>query len=375
LLLGVLAALPALSIDISSPTLPLIPQALGTSTTVASLTVTLFMIGFAFGQLGGGRLSDRHGRRPVLLAGLACYTLAGVACAATLSGAMLLAARLTQGLGAGACFVLSFATVQDLFKGDNARARRSYVTMVFGIAPMLAPATGSVLSGVAGWRSVYAALALGGCALLIVAALGVAESRPTPLAGADHKRFRDDAKFVRITLVNALSYGGMFTFIAGSSIVIIGQMGHSSAVFSAIFACTAAALTAGAWTNGRLSRRGVQAPVILLPALIGAAGAGLALAIACLAGMASGEILLPLLLVEMFCRGTIAPNLQHLAIERWPDRAGAASAAVGVAQLLSAAFASGVVSLFLANHGATAIAVPMALLATAALIMWRRIKA
>jgi MFS transporter, DHA1 family, multidrug resistance protein len=377
LLLGVLAALPALSIDISAPTLPLIPTALGTSSTVSSLTVSLFMTGFAFGQLSGGRLSDRHGRRPVLLAGLACYTLAGIACAAALSGAMLLIARLTQGLGAGACFVLSFATVQDLFEGDNARTKRSYVTVVFGVAPMLAPAVGSLLSGLAGWRAVYAALALGGCGLFAVSALGVAESRPmaaTEAAGAGHDRIRRDRTFVRITLANALSYGGMFAYIAGSPIVIIGQMHHSSAVFSAIFASTAAALTAGAWINGRLSRRGVQAVVILRPALAGAAGAGLALAAACLAGETSAAILLPLLLVMMFCRGTIAPNLQHLAIERWPNRAGAASAAVGVAQLLSAAAASAVVGIYLPNHGATAIGVPMALLATAALVVWGRME-
>ena len=80
-LLGVFAALPAVSIDVSAPTLAIIPQALGTSTTVASLTLSLFMVGFAIGQLGGGRLSDRVGRRPVLLAGLTSYTLASIACA------------------------------------------------------------------------------------------------------------------------------------------------------------------------------------------------------------------------------------------------------------------------------------------------------
>jgi DHA1 family bicyclomycin/chloramphenicol resistance-like MFS transporter len=378
-LLGVLAALPALSIDIAAPTLALIPEALGTSSTVASLTLSLFVVGFACGQLGGGRLSDLRGRRPVLLAALACYTLAGLGCTAAASGLMLLLARLAQGLGAGACFVLSFATVQDLFEGEAARTKRSYVTVVFGIIPMLAPAVGAFLSGSAGWRAVYAVLAVGGGCLLAIVALGMEESRraapapPIVAALARPRRIRDDRTFVRVTLANALSYAAIFTYIAGAPIIIIGQMHYSSAVFAAVFASTAAALAAGAWTNGRLSVRGVQVAATLAPALVVSAAAAIALAAACVGGQISGTVLVPLLLVTMFCRGVIAPNMQHLAIERWPDQAGAASATVGVSQLLAAAIASAVVGVLMPDYGAAGVAVPMALLATAALFVWRRI--
>jgi DHA1 family bicyclomycin/chloramphenicol resistance-like MFS transporter len=374
-LLGVLAALPALSIDISAPTLPLLPQALGTSATVASLTLSLFVTGFAFGQLGGGRLSDRHGRRPILLAGLACYTLASIACTGSPSGVALLVSRFVQGLGAGACSVLSFAMVQDLFIGDAARAKRSYVTVVFGVVPMLAPAAGAFLSYLAGWRAVHGVLALAGGALLLIAVPGVAESLPTsahpatPRAGPG-PRLLHDPRFIAITLANALSYGCIFAYIAGSPMVIVDEMRHSSAVFAVVFASTAAALTAGAWMNGWLSRRGIGAGVVLNPSLGVAAGAALGLAAAGLAGATSGTILIPLLLVVMFARGAIAPNLQHLAIERWPDRAGVASAAVGVSQLLSGAAASAVVGALLPYYGLRAVAVPMALLAAGALIVW-----
>ena len=389
-LLGLFAALPALSIDVSAPTLALLPEALGTSRTIAGLTLSLFMVGFALGQFGGGGLSDGRGRRPVLLSGLACFTAAGVACALSLSGGVLALSRLIQGFGAGACFVIAFAMVQDLFEGDAARAKRSYVTVIFGAVPILAPAVGSMLTELFGWRSVHWVLALAGGLLLVVTWIGVAESKLTSRAAAaqtgeaqtgeaetsrtgneDMPPLWHDAGFVRITLANALSYGAVFAYIAGSPVVIIGQMGLPSMVFAGVFASTAAALAAGAWISGRLSHCGVSAIVLLDPSLIAAAAATLALAAISLSGITSGAILIPLLLAVLFTRGIIAPNLQHLAIERQRERAGAASAAVGVSQLMAGALASAVVAFLLQFFGLSAVAAVMALFATGALVAWR----
>ncbi len=372
ILLGILAALPALSIDISAPTLQLLPAALRTSTTVAGLTLSLFMAGFALGQVSGGGLSDRIGRKPVLLGGLACYTAAGVACALAPNGPALVIARFIQGLGAGACSVLSFAVVQDWFEGDAARTKRAYVTVVFGVVPVLAPALGALLSNLAGWRAVHGILALAGGLLLAVTWRGIAESRrarPSPAPDAT-SRLRDDSQFIGLALANALSYGAIFTYIAGSPIIIIGQMGLSSMVFAAIFAGTALALTAGAWASGRLSRQGYAATALLNHSLGAATVAALALTVASLTGVTSGMILVPLLLVVLFTRGTIAPNLQHLAMERRQEQAGVASAAIGVSQLLSGALTSAVVAVLLPHFGASAVAIPMALLAAAALVIW-----
>lgn len=270
-LLGVFAALPALSVDISAPTLPLLPEALGTNRTIAGLTLSLFMAGFAMGQFGGGGLSDGYGRRPVLLGGLANFALAGIACATSRSGDVLAISRLIQGFGAGVCSVISFAMVQDLFDGAAARAKRSYVTVIFGAVPMLAPALGSLLIDWFGWRSVHWSLAIAGTVLLAVSWIGVAESRPhtrTPLDRTTpvvQTRLRDDRRFIGIALANALSYGVIFAYIAGSPVIVMAQMGHSATVFSAVFASTAAALAVGAWTSGRLTRRGAQAAALINP--------------------------------------------------------------------------------------------------------------
>lgn len=376
-LLGLLAALPALSIDISAPTLPLLPAALGTNRTIAGLTLSLFMAGFALGQFGGGGMSDGFGRRPVLLGGLANFTLAGMACALSVSGDLLAISRLIQGFGAGVCSVISFAIVQDLFEGAAARAKRSYVAVVFGAVPILAPALGSVLTDWFGWRSVHWVLALAGGLLLAITWAGVAESRSArpglsdPAAPRAATPLWADSTFIGVALANALSYGAIFAYIAGSPVVVMAQMGHSADVFAGVFACTAAALAAGAWTGGRLSRRGANAYALLNPSLLAAALATVALAAASLAGATSGAVLLPLLLAVLFTRGIIAPNLQQLAIERQRDRAGVASAAVGVSQLTAGALASGVVAILLQSYGPSAVAVPMAVLAVGALGVWR----
>jgi MFS transporter, DHA1 family, multidrug resistance protein len=372
----VLAALPALSIDISAPTLVLLQKALGTSGIISGLTLSSFMGGFAIGQLLGGRSSDHSGRRPVMLAGLICYSIASVACALSPSGPILVISRFVQGLGAGACSVLSFAVVQDLFEGDAARTKRSYVTVIFGIVPMLAPALGSLLSYFVGWRSIHAMLALIGGSLLVVTWCCFAESKgikptiSTSMGTTGAVRLRDDFRFIGLILANAFSYGSIFAYIAGAPMIMIGEMKLSSAAFAGVFACTSAALTAGAWASGQLSRRGFGAAALLGLSLKIAAAATLALAAACLAGVTSGAILLPLLLITLFARGVIAPNLQHLAIEQRRDQAGAASAAVGVSQLLWGALTSAVVAFLLPGFGASGVAMPMALLAAAALARW-----
>ena len=376
-MLGLLAALPVLSIDISAPTLVLLPTALRTSTTIAGLTLSLFMVGFASGQLGAGILSDRKGRRPVLLAGLSCFTVAGVACTLSETGGMLAGFRFIQGFGAGACSVVSFAMVQDLFEGEAARVKRSYVTVVFGAVPILAPAVGALLSEYAGWRSVHGVLAAAGGILAAIVWIGIPESRwrernrSAPARTLVALPLWRDARFVGIAVANALSYGAVFAYVAGSPVVIIGLMGRSPGVFAGVFAGTTMALTLGAWMSGRLGRRGVGSAALLNPSMAAASAASLALAVVCLSEKVSGSVLIPLLLIVLFTRGLIAPNMQHLAIDRQRERAGAASAVVGVSQLLAGAMASAAVASLLPSMGSSGVAVPMAALAIAGFVVWR----
>ena len=355
LVLGSLAALPALSIDVSAPTLVLLPAALTTTEAVAGLTLSLFMAGFAVGQLFGGYVSDRRGRRPVLTASLLCFTLAAAGCAVSQSAGQLLAFRLLQGIGAGSCSVLAFAMIQDLFAGYRAQSKRSYVAVVFGIMPMVAPALGIWLTNIGGWRATHAVLVLAGAALLTVTVAGVPESRtvrrgalllPRGKWARPWRWLSGERPFLRLAAVNAVSYGGLFAYIAGSPVVVIAKMGFSASTYAALFAVTASALAAGAWFSGWLARRHVKT-VRVVDAGFAASAIGCAGGLLLVAGGSDQPVLhLPGLIALFFCRGIIAPSLQHLAIGTRTEDAGVASAILGVLQLLSGALASaGVASL------------------------------
>ena len=376
-MLAALAGLPVLSIDMSAPTLVMLPAALNTTPAVAGLTLSLFMAGFAVGQFGGGAISDRHGRKPVLVTALTAYTAAGIACALSSSGLGMVLARFLQGAAAGACSVLSFAIVQDLFEGEAARSKRVLVTIVFGAVPLFAPALGAIVSNLAGWRFIHIILALAGAVLLAVSWRGMAESHiarsAAPTASEGQDRLVNDATFIGLTVTNALSYGAIFAYVAGSPVVIIGHFGLSAQVYAIIFAVTALALTAGAWSSTRFVRRGIPIRTLLSAAFVVLAAATIGLsAVSLSSALWLQSLAVPLLMLMLFARGVIAPNLQHLAIERHRARAGAASAAVGVSQLLSAAVASAAVGSLLPWFGPPALAITMTLLAVASMAVGLR---
>ena len=375
-LLGVLAALPALSIDISAPTLAMLPRELGTSSFTAGLTLSLFMAGFALGQLYGGLASDRRGRKPVLIGGLAWFSVAGLACVVARTGMLLVGARFVQGLGAGVCSVLAFAIVQDLFQGETARRMRSYVAMVFGAVPVCAPFAGTAIVSLLGWRSVYGVLVVAGCLISTVVWFGLSESKAVaerPLATrrqpVTSPLLRDRA-FISLTVVNALGYACIFAYIAGSPVVVMGQLGRPASHFAFLFAATALALTAGAWSSARLGRRKLSPAALLDRGLCLSAGTSLVLAVVVGLRPVSAASAIPLLVAVLFARGIAAPNLQHLAMERVHGGAGFGSALIGLLQLLTGAAASAVVALLLPHLGAAGVAIPMAVLSVCALILW-----
>ena len=379
LVLGLLAALPALSIDVSAPTLVLLPAALATTEAAAGATLSIFMAGFAAGQLLGGYLSDRRGRRPVLTASLLCFTLAAGCCAAAQSAGQLVAFRLLQGVGAGSCSVLAFAMIQDLFAGRQARSKRSYVAVVFAVMPMVAPALGVQLIGIGGWRATHGALMLAGAALLAVTVAGVPESRMARLGAAlppkEHRAgmsrwLREERPFLRLAAVNAASYAGLFAYIAGSPVVVIARMKFSAEAYAALFAGTASTLAAGAWVSGWLARRNVEA-VRAMDAAFAFSAVGCIGALSLVAGAwDTPALLLPGLLAVFFCRGILAPNLQHLAIGERKEDAGVASAILGVLQLLSAAAASAAVAALSPDWKTSGVIMAAAGLGLSASLLW-----
>ena len=379
--LGALSALPPLSIDMGLPAFPTISAALGASSGSVGLTLSLFMLGFAVAQLVFGPLSDRYGRRPILLIGCGLFTLAGAGCTVAPSISTLIAWRLVQGAGAGAGMVMTLAIVRDLFEGGTARAQLSYVNLVMSVAPMIAPTIGSNVLAIAGWRGIYGTLAVGGLLLLLCVAIGLSESLAHRDLGAiqpprlikNYGRILTNRICVGYALVNALNFGCMFAYVSGSPLVMLKVLGVSTTTYGWLFASTALGIMAGSFLNGRLSIHGVLPSRLLIVGLVTATASALALIVVSLSGVAQVITLMPLLVINTFCRGIISPNAIHGAIQPVPESAGVAAAIVGFMQMLCGAVASGLVAFLYDGHTAIAMSGVMALFAIASLITYIRL--
>ncbi len=375
-LIGALAALPPLSIDLGLPALTLLESSLGASHTQAALTLSLFLAGFGLSQLVMGPLSDRHGRRPVMLAGMALYALAGLGCALSTSIEALLAFRLLEGIGAAGGTTLAMAVVRDSFEGQAGRIKMSQVSMVITIAPIIAPTLGGLLLLVFhDWRVIYATLALAGAALVVSVWFGLAESRP-PLPGARLDLLGRYAAVFRhrrtmgYVLVNTLGSGGLFAFIAGSPMLLMGTMGVSTPVFGLLFATTSSGILLGSTINNILARRGVGARAPLAIGLSLAPLAALGAALVAGAGIVSVATFIPFVVVVGICRGLTTPNITHAALEPVPHHAGVTAALMGAGQMLCMALASVVVAEMHDDYGALGVALTMLGFLSAGLISW-----
>src|SRR5262249_13484998 len=170
LLLAMLTALGPLSMYMYLPSLPDIAQVLGAPVARTQLTISSYLIGFAVGQMIYGPLSDRYGRRPVLLAAVALYFASTLACAAAQSVDILIVARLLQGISGSGAIVLARAIVRDVYSGVQAARELSLMGSISATAPIVAPMLGGVLQAGFGWRANFICMSVGGLIALLVAA-------------------------------------------------------------------------------------------------------------------------------------------------------------------------------------------------------------
>jgi DHA1 family bicyclomycin/chloramphenicol resistance-like MFS transporter len=344
LLLGAVTALPALSIDAYLPALPSLARDLGTTPAAAQLTLTAVLLGIALGQLIGGPLSDRFGRRIPLLAGLATFVVAAGLCAVAPNLPALVALRLLMGLGGGAAVVVARAVVRD--RADGARAARMFarLMLVMGVVPVLAPVLGAQLLRVTTWRGVFAGLVVLGVVLGAVVVRRLPETLEEPATGGPLDTLRAfggvlrDRAFVGYALAAALTSGALFAYVSASPFVLEDVYGLSPAAFSVVFAMNAAALISASQLSARLvGRTGPRR--LLLVGLGVAATAGIWLLLVALT-----DSPLPLLLGGLFAMmasfGFISPNATALALQEHGAQAGTASALIGLGQFVTGAVAA-----------------------------------
>lgn len=344
LILGALSSLAPVATDMNLPALPTLTSVFRTSPERVQLTLSVFLIGFGAGQLVHGPASDRFGRRPVLLAGLVLFALAGYGCALSRSIAELVAFRLVQGLGAAAGPVLTRAIVRDLFSGARAVRLLSSIALVQGLGPLLSPIAGGFLLALVGWHAIFLAQALAATAVLAAAwrwldeSMRARDERATSLTRlfANYRRFLGTPVCVRYAIMIALVFGGLFAYISNSPFVLIQVFGVRGDRYGFFFALTALSLMVAAFTNGRLVRR--FAPEAVLRAGVVIVGTGAAALLLCALTETGGiaGVVVPMM-IYVFGFGLVMPNATASALEPYPDMAGVASSLLGCFQMAGGA--------------------------------------
>jgi MFS transporter, DHA1 family, multidrug resistance protein len=374
-LLAAVVMLPSLSIDSCLASLSNIGFSLHAPPAATALILSLFMAGFAVGQIIFGPLCDRLGRRPALLIGCLVFTIAAFGCAVAPSIETLVFYRFLQGIGAAAGPVISFAIVRDLFVGLSARKRFAYVGVVATIAPIVAPTLGGLISSWAGWRAVFYFLSAGGILLGIVILLSLEESiarrdkRALLISNLARNYWRvfSHRACRSYIIIGGLSFGGLFAYVSGSAFVFIEIFKFDQRMFGILFALNAVGLAVGALTTGRLSR--IPAKRMISTGLsIALASSGMLVLLAAVHAITPLTIM-PFLILNTFSIGMVTPNIVHGAMEPVPDVAGVASSLFGSTRMLAGALATEMVA-FWYNGTALAMTGTMLLFALSAFAFW-----
>jgi MFS transporter, DHA1 family, multidrug resistance protein len=256
-LLAASIALSSLSIDSCLASLPVIGVSLGVHPADTVAILSLFVVGFAGGQIAFGPLSDRIGRRPALLFGCVLFAVAAVGCACAPTLTTLAFWRFVQGLGAAAGSVIAFAIIRDLFSGAAGRSRLSYISVVSTIAPIVAPTVGGLIATWQGWRAVFFWLAAAGSLLVIILFFSLEESLPTRNRHAlrprhlvtNYWRVLSHRTCLLYLLIGGFSFGALFAYVSGSAFVFIDVFGVDPRIYGALFAVNAFAISMGLVTR------------------------------------------------------------------------------------------------------------------------------
>lgn len=383
-LLGGLSAIPALATDMALPSIGLVQADFGASPAEAASSIAVFLAGFSTAPLVVGPLADRFGRKPVMLAGLAIFTLAAIGCALAPSIGVLIVSRIIQGAGAGAVAMLPRAIIRDLFEGREGRLQLAAVSVVFSAAPLVGPALGAGLLALGPWRLIYGALAALGAALgaLVFATLveshdqEMRRSLAPAMIVAGYRRALTNRMCAGFSLLNGLIFAGLFAYVNVSPLLFIEGYGVSAAGFGGLFAITASGVAVGALINNWLLRRHTRPRAVLDAALTLTAMAALVILVASLFfGHPPLIFVIAPMMIYIMAFGLIVPNAVHEAIHPLPDIAGVASAVLMSAQMLFGALGGSLAAALFHKGAPLAIGLVMsagALPAAAIYIGWLR---
>jgi len=339
LLLALATALSGVAMNIFIPSMPGMVRAFDTDVATVQLTLTLYLVGVAFGQLVYGPLSDYYGRRPLLLAGVALYTVSAVAASLAQSIEVLIVARIAQSLGGCAGMVISRAIVRDVYSRDKSASVMGYITMAMTIAPAMAPVIGGFLDIWFGWRSTFWALTLYGGVLLtgIVFFLKETLHEPQPTIGImpilrSYRVLIRYPVFLGHALGTGLATTCFFVFLAGAPHLMIEVLHRPPTEYGFWFVLVSFGYFCGNFVAGKLSGRlGIERMVAFGAAFL-LIGAAMMIFDALFLPLTPAGIFVPATFIAIG-NGVSQPNGIAGAISVDPSRAGAASGIVGFLQM------------------------------------------
>ncbi len=370
LVLAAITALGPMAMQIFLPALPAIQDAFTVSAAQAQLVLSVSLAAIAFSTLFYGPASDRFGRRPVMLVGLAIFLFGSIICAVAPSIGILIVGRVVQAVGGAAGMVLSRAIIRDLYDRETAAKMLAYMVTALVLAPMVAPLIGGVLNDLAGWRSIFVFTGIAGLAALALAYPRVPETLVQPIRDQSViGMIRSFVSLLRVPdflgYVGQLSFGlGMFmAFIGAAPFVVVRVLERPPTELGVWLMLMSGGFMAGTFITARIAGRiGVDRMILL--------GSGLAVAFGAVmvALVVAGEwtvwaIFLPGAGMA-FANGLIMPNAQAAAVSVNPRIAGSASGLVSFVQMtIGAVFAQ------LAGVVQDGTPVPMVILVTAAALL------
>ncbi|MGG2396619.1 Bcr/CflA family multidrug efflux MFS transporter [Pseudomonas sp. SH1-B] len=337
-LLAALVAFGPLSIDMYLPGLPLIARDLGASEAQAQLTISLFLAGFSLGMLVYGPLSDRFGRRRLLLLGIGLYLLASLGCVLAADVPQLVGFRLLQALGGAAASVLARVIVRDLFPLKDAARVLSLMQQVTMIATLAAPLLGGYLILFSGWRLLFASLMLfaGVCLLLVywrIPETLAHESRGHSVAHAflAYGQIARQPRALGYILCMGLAFAGMFAYITASPFVYIEYFGVSPQHYGWLFGLNIGGIMVMSWLNARLVHR-LGVDWMLGFGSVLAALSGVALLLCTGNGWGGLPAVVVCLLCYVSVTGLLLANCLASLMALFPKQAGAAAGLAVAAQ-------------------------------------------
>lgn len=376
LMLAFLTAMSPLAIDMYLPAMGVMAGDLHTDIHLIELSISAYLLGFAIGQLTGGPLSDRYGRRPLIIVGLTIFAFSSFLLSRADTLEYLLWIRGFQALGGGLATVNVAAIVRDIFKGPEVARTLSIISMITMMAPLLAPMFGAFTLGVSGWRTIFLILSVYGTVALILLTWQLPESHPRqnrtrhfPLQ--DYKRVITHPRARRLIAAISLSFSGMFIFVTASPYLYMEHFQQSPSHFPWLFGANILVMMVMNRINMKLVGKYSSQQLLTVGLSIQAICAVTMCSLFILIPSVSIWVILPLMMMFIGTMGLIGANCTAMILHHFRDISATANAVTGVIQFCGGALA-GVIWAHL--HNGTPVPMLALMVTTAAialLMLWR----